>query len=173
MRKIAVMFFAMTTTQFVAAQTTIIEQRQSTENGVTKGWKITKEFDAEGNLIRYDSTSVNQDELNNPGNEFFFQFDGFNGPNIRTNTPNLNDSSFFDQYFHFSVPQDMDEGYHFFWGDTTLTPQHFESEIFNFDEFMRRHQEMMNQFFQDFDYERLLEQSVPQQEPKKEEGERI
>ncbi len=34
------------------------ETRSITENGITKSWKIIKEFDAQGNMIDYDSTYV-------------------------------------------------------------------------------------------------------------------
>jgi hypothetical protein len=32
------------------------EKKSITENGITKSWIITKEFDAQGNLVDYDST---------------------------------------------------------------------------------------------------------------------
>ena len=68
----------------------------------------------------------------------------------------------------------MGEGYRFFWGDTLISPEEFEGQLFNFEELMKRHQEMMEQFFQDMDYEKFYdEQDAPKQAPKKEEGERI
>ena len=38
------------------SQGTRTEKKTITENGVTKSWIITKQFDAQGNLIDYDST---------------------------------------------------------------------------------------------------------------------
>jgi len=38
------------------SQGTSTEKKTITENGITKSWTITKEFDSQGNLVNYDST---------------------------------------------------------------------------------------------------------------------
>jgi hypothetical protein len=61
------------------------ETRSITENGITKSWKITKEFDAQGNMIDYDSTYVegpqNESQMDaferDFPNDSFGDFEGF------------------------------------------------------------------------------------------------
>jgi hypothetical protein len=61
------------------SQGTHSETRSITENGITKTWNITKEFDAGGNMIDYDSTFVegpaDESQFENFGKDF--SNDGF------------------------------------------------------------------------------------------------
>ncbi|MFT4602625.1 MAG: hypothetical protein ACI857_002812 [Arenicella sp.] len=56
------------------SQGTHSETRSITKNGLTKTWKITKEFDARGNMIDYDSTfvegPVDESQFENFGKDF-------------------------------------------------------------------------------------------------------
>lgn len=56
------------------AQTTVKQKKAYTENGVTKGWEITKELDANGKVISYDSSYFEK-----PASDAQYHFDGFDG----------------------------------------------------------------------------------------------
>lgn len=77
MKKIILASLSLLCGLYSISQGTSTEKKTITENGVTKSWTIKKEFDAQGNLVDYDSTyqenskpdNFNQENMfANPGN---------------------------------------------------------------------------------------------------------
>lgn len=71
-------------------QGTSTEEKSITENGITKSWTIKKEFDAQGNMIDYDSTYSEKEASKN------FAADGFNKPFNKESMFDKSDFQMFD-----------------------------------------------------------------------------
>ncbi|UKN03235.1 hypothetical protein K6119_06870 [Paracrocinitomix mangrovi] len=127
--KIVLLFVLLVFGVETIAQNTIVERKQTTENGITKGWTITKELDDNGNVINYDSTYFQRDSSQD--NEVMdFNFDGFGDSHMQFfnfGTDSLDISSLFQQF--------------------GLTDSLFQPQFFNFDELLEQYKQQMEQLY--------------------------